>query len=185
MYKEIQVAQTYFRLRGYKAITINSQTISKKKLLFLTGRKANSGLVQLLFLGLKGKKMSFNTAETKEWIKNNGQYKHLICVCNKLSIHSKKILDANEIYFETMRMEDLSWNKMEHIKVPKYTIATVMEDLPKLNKLAGKQPLKRILPLLDSTDTVCRIMGFKRGTILKVESSCNIEGFSTEYFYVE
>ena len=96
--------------------------------------------------------------------------KHAILVYqNSVTASVKKILHSIDIHIELFCANELKYNVLDHVLVPKHT------------KIENMKRNEKKYPILKRTDPVARFMGFKHGDIIRI----NRNDDSIYYRYVK
>ena len=171
--------------RGYTNIEVNYNTSVEDGHdghdIYCIDNEGNDTYVKFLLHKLK---LPQHFKKYMESFQNPKSLHHIIILCKKPSTLFKKLCEP--FHIELFYKEELDVNITKHVLVPKHVLIP-QTNVDKIENICKKYNIesKTTLPIMLSTDPVCKFYGGKVGDIFEIYRNSSVSGNYVSYRYVD
>lgn len=164
--------RTLLSSRGYTNIKTKAlEDIPEMKFIhdsyYFTADKVNQEKIHCIVQPDYQKTMNKQQAlQCIQYFKAHGETTHLVLITNNLTFQALELFLKSGLDFESLKLQEVTFDKMGHHLVPVYTI------LEERQVLALEQQYctsRHHFPRLSFDDAICRYMGFRKGAVVEVK----------------
>lgn len=147
-YKALQICKEMFQIRNYHIYEVDE--------LHIKARMSNRQIIYLYII--TAPKLNVDLMKYYYSILHTDNVKHCILVYqNNITSSVKKILQNIDIQVQLFCIDELKYNILNHVLVPKHT---------KVDRQAKND---KKYPILKKSDPVAKFMGYKPGDVIRID----------------